>query len=68
MSILLDDLRECERRMWVKEYYFKKPQTQTYEISGAPASIVKAMWKEEDARNRNKMCLPQSKRDLTLDM
>ena len=57
---MLADLRERERRMRLKEYYIKDENTQN-EKSQTSEPIVTKVHKQEDASNRNKIWMPETK-------
>ena len=68
-SKLLADLREWERKMRLREYFFDKNKMKAEDVVGKQDdSIIDKIRKDEEARRRNKNWMPQTGRDPALDM
>lgn len=68
VSDILSDIREWERRMRLREYFYGKDQEEDSQNGKEKPSSQENINLAEDSRSRNKLFIPPTKRDLALDL
>ena len=68
ISKMLADLREWERRMRLREFFFDNQDNNHDDGQLDRGNIQSKIYHEEEARQRNKIWMPPSKRDPALDL